>query len=158
PGRSMNASFVPNIRADTSRMSLSVSTLSPSARERTERLARSLPIWRVVREQDGLHVKSREPADRLPRERHVVGEERVRERDLPFDALQKVADDHESVAGRVEADASGGVTRRVEDAETAKDRQLVALVHRLSVRRRPCEERDDRAGREVRDHFTKPNA
>src|SRR5512132_3851929 len=105
PGRIVSASFVPNFRADSSRMSLSVSTVPPSARECAKRLPGTLPVRRVVREQDGLHVKFCEPADRLARERHVVREERVREGHLPFYALQQVADDHESVPRRIQADA-----------------------------------------------------
>src|SRR5437773_12055947 len=108
-------------------MSLSVSTY-PLVRECAECVARSLAVWRVVREQDGLHVKPREPADRSARQRHVVGEKRVRERHLSFHALQEIADDDESVAGRVQADAPGSVAGRMEDAEPAEDGQLVAFV------------------------------
>src|SRR2546427_12422715 len=80
----MNASLRPNFAADTSRMSLSVSTLLPfsSAHERAQRPSGAFPVRRVVREQDGLHVKVREPGDRFAGLGHVVGEEIVRERDL----------------------------------------------------------------------------
>src|SRR2546427_4788987 len=126
----MKASLPPTFRADSSRMSLSVSTLPPLARECAQCLPGTLPVRCVVREQDGLHVKFRESADRFARQRHVIREERVRERDLSFYALQEVADDDESIPRRVETDATGGVTRRVEDAEAAEDRQLVAFVER----------------------------
>src|SRR5207245_7890022 len=87
----MNASLRPNCAADTSRMSLSVSTLLPfsSAHERAQRLSGAFPVRRVVREQDGLHVKVREPGDRFAGLGHVVGEEIVRERDLSLHPLQQ---------------------------------------------------------------------
>ena len=75
-------------------MSLSVSTLPPLARESAKRLPGPLPVRCVVREQDGLHVKFREPANRATRQRHVVREKGVRERDLPLHTLQKVAERH----------------------------------------------------------------
>src|SRR5947207_2244625 len=126
-------------------MSLRVSTLPPLARESAKRLPGTLPVRCVVREQDGLHVKFGQSADRFARQRHVVREERVRERDLALYALQEVADDHEAIAGRVEADAPGGVTGRVEHAKAPKDGELLAFFDRLRVRRRTRQERDDRA-------------
>src|SRR5712691_6204576 len=146
PGRIMSASFAPNFRADCSMMSLSVSTLPPSARERAECLPGTLPVRCVVREQDGLHVKLRKTADRPASERHVIREESVWKRDLPLHALQKVADDHEPVPRRVQADAPRGMTGRVEDAQAAQDRQFVPFVERLSMRRGTGQKRDDRTG------------
>src|SRR2546430_5458507 len=127
----MNASLSPNRWADSSRMSLSVSTLPPLARECAKRLPGTLPIRCVVREQDGLHVKFCQPADGSARQRHVVREERVRERHLALHALQKVADDDETVTRRVETDASGGVARRADAAQAAEALQLVPFVDRL---------------------------
>src|SRR6267142_3127403 len=92
------------------------------------------------------------------RQRHVVGEERVRERDLALHALEEVTDDDETVTRRVQADASGGVARRVDDAQAAQDRQLIPLFDRLRVRWRTRQQRNDRSGREVRDHLAEPDA
>src|SRR2546428_11500825 len=50
------------------------------------------------------------------------------------------------------------MARRVEDPQSAEDRQLVAFVDRIRVGGRPGEERDERPGREVRDHFAEPDA
>src|SRR5439155_16522206 len=100
---------------------------SPLARESAKRLPGTLPVRCVVREQDGLHVKFCEATDGFAGQRHVVREKCVREGDLPLHALQEVADDDEPIARRVEADTPGGVTRRVEDANTAQDGELLAF-------------------------------
>jgi hypothetical protein len=46
----------------------------------------------------------------------------------------------------------------MEDAEAAENGQHVPFVDGLRVGWRPCQERDDRAGREVRDHFAESDA
>ena len=46
---------------------------------------------------------------------------------------------------------------RVKYADPAEHRQLVAFLDRLRMRRRPCQERDDRTGREISDHFAEPD-
>src|SRR5712691_3398369 len=135
----MNASLPPNRWADSSRMSLSVSTLPPLARECAKRLPGTLPIRCVVREQDGLHVKFRQAADGPARQRHIVGEEGVRQCDLALYPLEQVADDHKAVPRRIEADAPGRVAGRVEDTKAAEDRELVAFIDGLRVRRRACQ-------------------
>src|SRR5918994_4458088 len=88
PGRIISASLLPNFRADSSRMSFSVSTLPPSARERLQRLASPLPYRWIVREQDRLDVELGEPRDRLAGEGHVVGEQVARKSHPAAYALQ----------------------------------------------------------------------
>src|SRR5258705_9168630 len=117
----MNASLFPNFRADSSRMSFSVSmSPSPLARERPQRLASPLTDRWIVREQDRLHIKLREPCDRAPSQVHVVGEEVVRKGHLAAHALQQITHDEQPTCRRIQTDAPRCVTWGMQDPEPAQ--------------------------------------
>jgi len=111
---------------------------------------------RVVAEHDRRHVEAGEPADARPGRGVVVAEERAREDDASTPALEDVAGEQEAVAGRVEADASRGVARRVDDNEAAEDGENVAVLNRADPARRTGHGRQDPAARGAAERLPNP--
>ena len=107
-------------------------------------------------EHDRRHVEAGEPADARPGRGVVVAEERAREDDASTPALEDVAGEQEAVAGRVEADASRGVARRVDDNEAAEDGENVAVLDRADPARRTGHGRQDPAARGAAERLPNP--
>src|ERR1700675_1284328 len=88
-------------------------------------------------EDDGLDVLFGHSFHAQPGRREVVAEQWTREGHLPSTNLEGIADEQEALTPGVEADASRGMTGRVDHLEAAQNWQHRAIGERDRSVRRP---------------------
>src|SRR5215210_5757452 len=151
PGLMISAGSDPNRCADRLSRSATVAMRESSVPDTTVRLrsaggrvgelaqraVRVIGPGRVMRQRDLVDMQRGETTDRRTGAAEVVAEQRAGVGQPATDDLQHVAGEEEALAFRVEADAARRVTRRVDDAQAAESRQLVAIVDRRARDGRP---------------------